>query len=83
MTLLTEYKIKFPKPVHFISLQITLTPLRSNPNSFSLAISPLSPPTSDLDTSILKELSQHKTPKSFLDFLVSPHRLYNVNSRPS
>jgi hypothetical protein len=78
-----EFTLSFSKPVHFLSLQINLTPLRSNPSSYSLTLTPLAPPSSDLDTQIQKELSQHKSPKSFLDFLVPSLLSVAVNSRPS
>lgn len=66
----TNDEITLPKPVQFLSIKITLIPLRSKPTSYTLVISSLSSPITDLHTNILKELSQHKHPKSFNHFLV-------------
>ena len=63
-------EVTLPKPVQFLSINITLVPLRSKSTSYTLVISSSKPPTTDLHTNILKELSQHKNPKTFNDFLV-------------
>jgi hypothetical protein len=67
----TEFLVTLPKPTHFLSLKITLTPLRSKPTSYNLGVSSPSPPTTDLHANIFKEISQHRKPASFLHFLVS------------
>jgi hypothetical protein len=66
----TNDEITLSKPVQFLSINITLVPLRSKSTSYTLVISSPNPPMTDLHANIIKELSQHKNPKSFSDFLV-------------
>jgi hypothetical protein len=75
-------QMTFPKPVEFLTLRITFTPLRSKETSYTLAISTPKPPSSDLHATIIKELSQHKKPASFAQFLV-PCPSKKVNNRIS
>ena len=79
----TNDEITLSNPVQFLSINITLVPLRSKSTSYTLVISSPNPPTTDLHTNILKELSQHKNPKSFNDFLVPPQHRTKVNNRLS
>jgi len=70
-------EITFAKPIQFLILRIVLTPLRSKPTSYTLAISTPIPPSTDLHALIIKELSLHKKPESFAQFLV--YRLSGIN----
>jgi hypothetical protein len=63
-------------------LTISLVTLRSKPTSYTLAVSFPKSASSDLHTGIIKELAQHKKPKSFADFLVYP-AVTIVNNRIS
>lgn len=65
-----------------MTLNITLIPRRSKASSYSISISTPKPPTSDLHAALLKELSQHKKPRSFADFLV-PLPSNNINETES
>lgn len=67
----TEFLVTLPKPIQFLSLKITLTPLRSKPTSYNLTVSSPNIPTTDLHINILKEISLNKKPASFHRFLVS------------
>ena len=65
------YQITLSKPLQTLTIQITLVKLKSKP-SYTITTTSPQPLTSDLHISIIKELSQHKKPKSFTRFLVPP-----------
>jgi len=78
----TEFLITFAKPIHFLIVRINLTPLRLKPTSYTLAISTPIPPSTDLHALIIKELSLHKKPESFAQFLNLVKSYKSILSEP-